>query len=892
MKFSLHSLAILLVFVTVVNSTLAQNGKIIHKANEFTLYSDGIRQGKFSASALSDNELVSDYKSQKNESVSSRIEFKFSINQKDNEMPAGLNHVFNLDKNISETPPIKFGTPTKASNAVATDLSPDRSFKIRLDMRNVLAEIKSKGYFTTFKGDKIYKEDFKHVYVAGATAPLSWDFDNLHQKDGLEMKDPDGDGIYETTLIFNAKNDQKKTDGNWKLSKNTMAFPQYHSENVLSDAIYNLSLEEMINAVEPDSTFRTGKEWAGVWTRDISYSIILSMAHLQPKVAMKSLMRKVNSHKRIIQDTGTGGAYPISTDRIVWATAAWEVYKVTGDKKWLENSFEIIKNSIEDDYFVAYDYETGLVRGESSFLDWREQTYPRWMQPADIYESENLGTNALHFQANVILSEMATILNQPVVSEKHKMMAANIKKGINTYLWMPEKGYYAQYLYGRNYKMMSPRAEALGEALCVLFGIADVDKAHSIVANTPQTAYGISCIYPQIPGIPPYHNDAVWPFVQSYWAFASAKAGNAASVMESIAAIYRPAALFLTNKENFVAGNGDFAGTEINSSNMLWSLSGSLGIVYKLLFGIEFRADKMEFHPFVPQQFSGKRSLTNFTYRNAILDIEMENYGDEIATFSLDGKPSKPEILSTLKGKHNIKIVLKMSAKKDSMITKKANYFSPETPIVVLKNNVLSWQAIENAMVYQIIKNGKVIDQTKTSDFKITPQKYAEYQVIAVDANGVTSFASEPIAIAMSDSYQYEMESFSAKANFNYKGFSGSGFVETSKTINSKLTIDVVVNESGLYALDFRYSNGNGPTNTENKCAIRSLSANEKFVGTVVFPQRGVAEWSNWGYSNAVKVYLEKGNHTLKLSLDSVNENMNGVVNQAMLDYLRMTKLD
>ena len=32
----------------------------------------------------------------------------------------------------------------------------------------------------------------------------------------------------------------------------------------------------------------------------------------------------------------------------------------------------------------------------------------------------------------------------------------------------------------------------------------------------------------------------------------------------------------------------DFAGTQINSSNMLWSLSGSLGLVYKILFGMHY----------------------------------------------------------------------------------------------------------------------------------------------------------------------------------------------------------------------------------------------------------------------------------------------------------------
>ncbi|MEJ7677006.1 MAG: hypothetical protein WKG06_03850 [Segetibacter sp.] len=124
----------------------------------------------------------------------------------------------------------------------------------------------------------------------------------------LKLNDNDGNGIYETSLILNDQKNEKQTSAGWKLSKDASAFPQYRSDYPLSDALYNLALEEMHNAVEPDSTFRTGKEWAGVWTRDISYSIILSMAYLQPKVAKNSLLRKVNKNGRIIQDTGTGGA--------------------------------------------------------------------------------------------------------------------------------------------------------------------------------------------------------------------------------------------------------------------------------------------------------------------------------------------------------------------------------------------------------------------------------------------------------------------------------------------------------------------------------------------------------------------------------------------------------
>lgn len=685
-------------------------------------------------------------------------------------------------------------------------------------------------------------------------------------------------------------NDQQ-TSSSWKLSKDVAAFPQYKSTYPLSDAIYNMSLEEMVKAVEPDSTFRTGKEWAGVWTRDISYSIILSMAYLQPRVARNSLLRKVNKKGRIIQDTGTGGAWPASTDRMIWAVAAWELYKVAGDEDWLKQAYQIIKNSLEDDYKVAYDSVTGLVKGESSFLDWREQTYPKWMQPVDIYESECLGTNAVHYQANMALFNMATILGDKKSADKFRDVAKAIRIGLNQYLWMPEKGYYGQYLYGRNTKILSPRAEALGEALTVLFDMADRQKQKQVIESTPVMAFGVPCIYPQIPGIPPYHNDAVWPFVQTYWALAAAKAGNEEAVMQSIAAIYRPAALWLTNKENFVASTGDFAGTQINSSNMLWSLSGNLALVHKLLFGIQFNAASLIFHPFVPQALDGKRSLTNFTYRNAILDIEMEGYGNQIKSFTIDGNTSNPTIPNNLQGHHVIKIILANNSQQ-SKINTVQHYVSLPSPAPNYSKDGLSWQSIPGASEYKVLKNGKEIAKTSQTNIKVAGAKYAEYQVIAVDAKGNESFASEPLLVAdKSVTAIYEIENTVGKSSLSYKGYSAKGFVEISRSKNTALSIPVNIAEDGVYALDFRYANGNGPVNTENKCAIRTLKEGDKLLGTIVLPQRGKDDWSNWGWSNSVQVAFTKGRHTLTLSFEPFNENMNGEINQAMLDYLRVIKL-
>ena len=871
----------------------AQTMKPLFQNKKFALYADSIVQGNYTARILSATELVSNYQSSANQYKSNQLSFKFSINGKDNEMVSGTDHQFACIPNngVCATPVIKFGTQLKDIAKDNTYLAPNTQLKISVDMNDVFAAFDKQGFYTTFNGNKIYKEDFKGVYVAGNASPMTWDFDNLVNHPKLLLKD-NGNHIFSTTLMLNASSDDKKTDSKWRLLKDISAYPQYKSSYPVADAVYNMSLEEMINAIEPDSTFRTGKEWAGVWTRDISYSIILSMAYMQPEVAMKSLLRKVNKKKRIIQDTGTGGAYPCSTDRMIWAVAAYEVYKATGNKDWLEQVYIIIKNSIEDDEHVAYDKETGLVKGESSFLDWREETYPKWMQPADIYESECLGTNAVHYEANIVVAKMALLMNDKAVAAKHEALAAQIKNAINKYLWLADKGYYAQFLYGRNYKIVSPRSEALGEALCVLWNIADEKQQKQIVASVPFTDFGTTCIFPQIPNIPPYHNNAVWPFVQTYFTWAAVKANNENAVMQGIADIYRPAALFATNKENFVAENGDFAGTQINSSNMLWSLSGNISLVHKVLFGLKLEDDGLSFQPFVPEALQGERTLNNFKYRNAVLNISMKGFGNRISSIKLDEKLlSEPFILPTITGMHAVEIVLS-NRKMQSSINEQPVYFSLATPDVILENDLLKWEAGKDAASYNILKNGKVIASVRNNFFSIDKNITAEYQVIAIDKNKVGSFASEPIFITDEKNiFVYQAEQFATKSERNYKGFSGNGFVETSTGINRKISFNINLEQDGLYSIGFRYANGNGPTNTENKCAVRTLNVDNKKEGTVVFPQRGKNEWSNWGYSNSIKIPLTKGSHIINLAFEDFDDNMNGEINQAMIDHLRIIRL-
>ncbi|HSF90096.1 MAG TPA: hypothetical protein VLA46_11800, partial [Saprospiraceae bacterium] len=858
----------------------------LYTSESFTLYKDSVVQGNNVARILSPTHITSNYRSPASSTFSRLIKFKISINEKDNEMPPGSDH-WVLIGDEHESPVVKFGEPPQPLPEMpSTYLPVNYEYTFRVDMSSVLKQFEEKGYFEAYDGSRVAKNDFKGFYVAGASLPLSWDFVGLDEK-GLKLQPTDEPGIYMLTVKFNPYNEEGIQDKEWQLSTDISNRARYTSAQPIVDALFNLSVEEATKNIEADSTFRTGAKWGGVWTRDISYSIILAFAYHEPEVAKISLRKKVN-RGRIVQDTGSGGAWPVSSDRVVWAIAAWEIYKVTGEQAWLDEIYPIIKNSLEDDYKTLHDPETGLYAGESSFLDWREQTYPKWMSNMDIAVSQNLGTNVLHYRANKIMAEMAALKGES--DDAYTKRAEDIKAGINQYLWLEDKGYYAQYRYGRPHLTISPRFEALGEALAVLFDVPDADRAATIISRSPVTEYGVTCIYPQIPGIPPYHNNAIWPFVQAYWNLAAAKTGNEEVLVHGLASIYRAGAFFLTNYENMVAQTGDFLGTEINSDRMLWSMAGNLAMVYRVFMGMSFETDGLHFQPVVPEVYGGARTLSNFKYRQASLDITITGHGNVVQKISMDGSELKDGFVPAgLTGSHTIEIELTTpkTPMQQKGIHKVANHFTLVAPRVEKDSMQLKWGAIEKAKAYHIYRNGKFLEHTTTTAYTVPAGPYAEYKVSAVDEMEYESFTSEPVAFTPSETI-VEFENIVPASRLPYTNYSGLGFVEISQASNRIIECKVNIAEAGEYYIDARYSNGSGPWNTDNKCAVRSLTVNDVYAGVLIFPQRGQDEWSDWGFSNSRKVKLKAGENIIRLTFEDWNNNMNVDVNTAMVDYMRV----
>ena len=117
----------------------------------------------------------------------------------------------------------------------------------------------------------------------------------------------------------------------------------------------------------------------------------------------------------------------------------------------------------------------------------------------------------------------------------------------------------------------------------------------------------------------------------------------------------------------------------------------------------------------------------------------------------------------------------------------------------------------------------------------------------------------------------------------------GEGYVRLTRAENTRVDVPVVVPCAGEYVVDARYANGSGPINTDARAAIRTLLVGGRRAGVLVLPQRGSDLWTEWGFSTALRVRLPAGATTLSLAFTPLDENMDGRVNTALLDHLRLT---
>ncbi len=693
----------------------------------------------------------------------------------------------------------------------------------------------------------------------------------------------------------------------WTLTKDLSGLPVFSAPNMpIVEAVTNLALEESLKNIIPSGTntgaFMAGEKWPGTWTRDISYSIHLSLAMILPGASEKSLRVKVNTLPEVIQDTGTGGSWPVSTDRTVWSLAAWEIYLSTGNRPWLDYAYEVLKNTASRDRTFAWDAPSGLYRGETSFMDWREQTYPKWMTPVDIAESKALGTTLLHIQTLRILERMGTEkgVGRAEIAQ-WKTWADQAQAAVNR-LWLPEQEYYSAYEYGPwQGGLKTDKSDTLANSLGVLLNIFPAQRATQLMAKLPVVHFGPPIIYPQIPHISNYHNKGIWPFVTAYYGWAAADAGNLAAEGFAIRSNLRAAALFLTHKENFVFDNGHFRGTQVNSDRQLWSVAGWLSQVYRGLIGIRLESAGLRLRPSVPGGIAGPFTLTGFPYRNAKLNITVNGSGNRVTSLKVDGTERGANFLLPPNTTGVVNIVIELSEPDNTgaynLVDTSATGTRETTASAEILGNgtSVSWEATGYDIPFRVFRRNEIVQTSKGTQVVLPTQGLSAqaYSVQGAPEDGFVSNLSN-YALVFPEGTRVAVQAETGKFREGTlvvpeedMGQEGS-YVDMEGVPGESLELRLRVPATGTWALRFKYANGNGPISTENKCAIRTLEVDGRVVGKILLPQTG--NWSDWMKSTAVFLNLSAGEHTVKLNFQAEDSNMNGVTNQAIVDYLEAIK--
>ncbi|MBS0380850.1 MAG: Six-hairpin glycosidase-like protein [Proteobacteria bacterium] len=348
----------------------------------------------------------------------------------------------------------------------------------------------------------------------------------------------------------------------------------------------------------PCDCFETGEKWHYVWTRDLSYAVDLGLWRYDAARARNGLLFKLSGVRAKdvpqglfpMQDTGSGGSWPISTDRVVWFLAARHLL---GDQALADKVWQALNDTLTQDREYAFDARMGLYRGETSFLDWREQSYPEWTKDnvAWIAQSFALSTNVLHYEALRLAVQMAVRRGDPRAA-RYRDEAAALKQAINAHFWRADRGMYMSYIGGDGLPVEA--YDLLGLSLAITSGVADAARAHSSLAQYPAWPAGSPVIWPERADQPIYHNRAIWPFVSAYALRAARKLDDPVRIAFEIESIMRGAASAGSNMENYElvtqathVDDGKLSGPVVDSKRQLWSVAGYLDMVAEGVFGLE-----------------------------------------------------------------------------------------------------------------------------------------------------------------------------------------------------------------------------------------------------------------------------------------------------------------
>lgn len=668
--------------------------------------------------------------------------------------------------------------------------------------------------------------------------------------------------------------------------------------------------------------FETGELWRYVWTRDTAYAVDLGLAWLDPARSANSLRFKLSERKlalgggeaQVVQDTGSGGSWPVSTDRVVWAIGARRLIAfLDGAERdaFAAEALEALVTTAEIDRDVAFDPADGLYRGEQSFLDWREQSYPSWTaaDTVTLAMSKALSTNLGHHALLSLAADLCAEAGRAEEAARYRAWADDLAAAIDRELWLDEGPGWSTMKTSTLDPAPVHRFDLLGTALAAeaLGG----ERARAALAAYPHAAHGPPVQHPQLPDAPVYHNQGIWPFVTAYGVRAAARADLPAQVAHDAAGMVRGAALNVSNMENFelfTGANwrnlGERSGPVVNSRRQLWSVAGFLSLVVDTWFGLEATGEGLRFRPFLPGEtredlFGHVDALTlhHFPYKGRALSVTLRlpaqaqgaTAAATIQSVTLDGVEVGERLLSDDELADGARIVITLGngageAPAVVPVGEEADptaWQTPREPAITGVSRApggltVAFTGPQSATRFAIYRDGvRVADDLQGPtwvDTEADPDRSPCYAAEAVwTTSGLRSHHSRPwcwwgetserVAILPADTFEVEGGVWSTEHGRPHWGSWG----EADHTASARFTPTV----SGTHLVSVEYGNGAGPINTGITTGNKRLLVDGAPAGWLVMPHLG--SWSRWAESSFVPVQLQAGVEVELSIVDGLN---------------------
>jgi hypothetical protein len=717
-------------------------------------------------------------------------------------------------------------------------------------------------------------------------------------------------------------------------------WPTLRSGNDLFDALYALALEEVRDnsvdvvsdgafndgaGVECGATgsigcFETGRLWRYVWTRDTAYAVDLGLAALDPSRARGSLEFKLSERRgggdrQVVQDTGSGGSYPVSSDRTAWAMGAAALLP------WLDGAeraafgdlaYDALANTLEHDREVVFDPVDGLYRGEQSFLDWREQSYADYTADdvAPIAGGRALSTNLLHLRALEVTAQLADERGETSARDRYDGWADALRAQIDARFWLGGEGQFSTLIPGALDPAPVSRFDLLGSALAALSSVASDAQAQSVLSSYPHYGPGAPVLWPQQQATAIYHNRGEWPFVDAYWLRAAARAANDAVADRMVRALVRGAALNLSNMENFEAATGApwleegaTSGPVVNSQRQLWSVAGYASMVQHTIFGLHAESDGLHVQPFVTaglrdSLFSGTDALVlnDFPWRGGTVTVVLHlptTAGTGplvVGERRLNGALLADDLLppAALTSADRVDVTLLAGVAAPSTLTSVTDVdwrdvFGPRTPAITQLAQAAGGVTLTLAtggetaadVRFAIYRDGALVaddlpgSTTAWTDDGVDPQGARSpcWAVELVFASSGNHSQRSPAAcwwgpaaarVTTIDASALVAVGGSFTNNHgrdHYEGWGDDGHSLTAPSFTAAQT--------GEHLLQVTYGNGAGPVDTGITCAVKRVivedTSDDSLVAEGVFVMPHLSTWDRWQDSSFVRAELVAG---------------------------------